>query len=180
MVREIRPVPKPEGGKKKKQKTSTSKTVDMEAVAAREERRRQNNINRNFGKATERAVAKQMGGERTPMSGAIKNSNRNLTGDVEVKDALGRDFLKIEVKATSLLDPRGDKMFTIKLPVLQQAFREAEEAGEIGCVAFHFKNEPHEKIYYIWEGAHATRLVELAKLGVLVESGAYIPKDEEK
>jgi hypothetical protein len=170
-------VPKPEKKSKTKSKSPPSKTIDMDEVIKKEERRKQNNLNRQFGKATERAVAKQVGGERTPMSGAIKHSNRNLTGDIEVKDAGGRDFLKIEVKATSTIDVKGDKMFTVRRSVLEQANKEAEEAGEIGCVVFHFKNDSHENNYYIWGAKHAVRIIELAKLGALVERGEYVPKE---
>lgn len=171
--RKIRPVPKPESTKKSKSKTKgITKTVDTAAVD--EKRKAQNNINRNFGKSVERQVAKIVGGERTPMSGAVKNSNRNLTGDVEVKDALGRDFMKLEVKGTSNSTPKGDKTFTLKKSVLDQTFYEAEEAHEIGALYIHWKGGSYEQEdYVILESKHFIRLIELAKLGVLVEEGKH-------
>lgn len=155
-------VPKPESTKKK---SKTTKTINQDAV--NEKRRQQNNANRQFGKYAERKVAKAVGGERTPLSGAAKYSNRNLTGDVEVRDGLGRDFMKIEVKSSAVVDAQGQKSFTIKLPVLQQAFREAHEAHEIGCVAFTFKGDGH--IYYIFSDEDIHELIEKAKLGALYE-----------
>jgi hypothetical protein len=166
----LTPVPKPEGGKKGKSKTPT-KTV---GTIAADERAAQNNRNRNFGKAVERKVADLTGGHRTPMSGAIKHSNWNLTGDVEVKDASGRDFLKIECKGTSTITPKGDKTFSLKKSVLDQAVKEAEDVGEIGVLYVHWANANYEHDdYVILKNAHFLRFLELAKIGHAVEQGTY-------
>jgi hypothetical protein len=157
-------VPKPPSTKKSKNK-ATTKTVNQDAV--NEKRRQQNHINRQAGKRAEQRVAKDLGGERTPLSGAVKYSNRNLTGDVEVRNAKGRDFMKIEVKNTAQFTASGEKSFTIKLPVIEQCLKEAHEAHEIAAVAFTFKGDG--RIFYIFGGEDIRELVELAKLGALYE-----------
>lgn len=173
----INPIPKPQSTKKTKGKrpTTPTKGVDMDAVALKEERRARNAQNRAMGKQAERRVAKLVGGERTPMSGAVKNSNRNLTGDVEVRDAMGRDFMKIEVKVSSQTTASGEKSISIKRSWLEQAFRESKEAHEIGALAFRFKND--DKDYFIFTDEDIVELIEKAKLGSLYE--ASIPLDNQ-
>ena len=152
----------------------------MDAVDAKVRSRKEiNDANRALGKQTERAVAKITGGERTPMSGAIKYSNRNLTGDVEVKDVRGRDFVKIEVKATSAIAPNGDKSFSLKKSVLDQTFREAEDAGEIGACFIHWKNGDYQDDYVVLKSEHFINFLELAKVGSAVVNGTYEFQEKE-
>lgn len=168
--RPIIAVPKPESSKGKGKSKGPTKTVGT--IAADERTKERNERNRNFGKSVEQRVATMTGGARTPMSGAIKNSNWNLTGDVEVKDASGRDFVKIEVKGTSTITPKGDKTFTLKKSVLDQAVQEADDAGEIGLVYLHWLNAKYEEDdYVIFKTRHFLRLLELAKLGAAMERG---------
>lgn len=155
----VRAVPKPAKTPKK-----NSKAVE----GADEKRKKQNDINRQFGKATERRVANKVGGQRIPMSGAIKTSNFNLTGDVVVRDHNNQPFAKLEIKGQSRTTAKGEKIFTIPVAVLQQAFKEAKEAGEIGCVVYHYKND--ERDYFIFDGENIYELFRLAKLGILYES----------
>lgn len=146
-----------------------------------------NDRNRNFGKSVERNVAALTGGERTPMSGAVKHGSRNLTGDVEVKDLLGRDFVKIECKGASIVTPTGDKTFTLKKSVIDQTFQEAKDAGEIGILWVHWANNQYIEDHVLVPGsngeAHAMtparmfiELLELAKLGAAVREKGCICK----
>lgn len=149
-----------------------------------------NDRNRNFGKAVERNVAKILDSEngssqRVPGSGAFKFSNKNLTGDVEVRDASGREFLKVECKGVSTLTPKGDRTFTLRKDVLDQAFKEARDAQELAAVWIHWLGVSYEQEDHVVvpgdEGeAHALipssmfiQLVELAKLGSVVEEKGF-------
>lgn len=148
-------------------------------------RKEQNNRNRNFGKDVERQVAKKTGGERTPGSGAFKFSNRNLTGDVQVNDELGRGLCKIECKGVSIINAKGEKTFTLKKSVLDQAFQEADKQGEIGVVWIHFLNNNYDDDFvafvdeqgdaYVTRSRHFVRLLDLAKLGAVVEEKGTYP-----
>jgi hypothetical protein len=149
------------------------------------DRTQQNKRNRDFGKAVERQVAKIVGGERTPGSGAFKFSNRNLTGDVQVNDALGRGLCKIECKGTSIISAKGGKTFTLRKSVLQQAMKEADDQGEIGVVWIHFLNDQYDEDFvafmddkgdaFIVRSRHFVRLLNLAKLGAVVEEKGVYP-----
>jgi hypothetical protein len=120
---------------------------------------------RRSGDRVERMVAKNLGGSRTPGSGAIKDSNRNLTGDVEVPDALGRFFLKMEVKASGIISAKGEKNYSLSKKVLDQMFNEAEASKELGMLWIHFKGQNIEDGYGIIQGKHLKELIELAKIG---------------
>lgn len=179
-------VPKPTKTTKSKSKAGKasgkpSKGVDMDAVAERMRTRKEiNDANRALGKSTERQVAKLTGGERTPLSGAVKFSNRNMTGDVEVKDVRGRDFVKIEVKATSAITPSGDKSFSLKKSVLDQMFREAEDAGEVGACYIHWKNADYtQDDYVVLKSKHFLEFLELAKVGSSVVNGTFEFQEKE-
>src|SRR6478735_277456 len=148
------------------------------------DRTQQNKRNRDFGKAVERQVAKVVGGERTPGSGAFKNSNRNLTGDVQVNDELGRGLCKIECKGVSVISAKGEKTFTLKKSVLDQAFQEADKQGEIGLLWIHWFNGSYmEDDYvafmdnvgdaYVMRSRHLVRLLDLAKIGAVVEEKGF-------
>lgn len=133
------PVPKPE----KKTKNPKKKEVN-------EEVRKRNNANRNFGKAIERNVADLTGGERVPMSGAVKNSVWNLEGDVRVRyPDSSRVLSLIECKGTSGITPSGDKTFTLKKSVLDQAKKEGELVKAIPAVWLHWKNANYEQDDYV-------------------------------
>jgi hypothetical protein len=192
-VSNFNPVPKPESTKKKKgttaKKTGTKKSDQPipQLNMAGKTRKEINDRNRNFGKSVERNVAALTGGERTPMSGAVKHGSRNLTGDVEVKDLLGRDFVKIECKGASIVTPTGDKTFTLKKSVIDQTFQEAKDAGEIGILWVHWANNQYIEDHVLVPGsngeAHAMtparmfiELLELAKLGAAVREKGCICK----
>lgn len=149
-------------------------------------RKEQNERNRRFGKDVERQVAKHVGGERTPGSGAFKFSNRNLTGDVQVNDAMGRGLCKIECKGVSIISAKGEKTFTLKKSVLDQAFQEADKQGELGVVWIHWLNGSYDNDdfvammddggdAYLFRSRHFKRLIELAKLGAVVEEKGTYP-----
>lgn len=127
--------------------------------------------NKQFGTSTERAVAKITGGERTVGSGAIKTSNRNLTGDVEIRDAdNAQDIIKIEVKGVSSITPSGDKTFILKKSVLDQAMSEADVVKEVGVVWLHWKNASYGvDDYAILSSTHFLQFLEWAKIGAAVE-----------
>jgi hypothetical protein len=145
--RKVRAVPKPEGGKKSKSK-GTTKTVDMSAVD--EKRQRQNNINRNFGKAVERNVAKLTEGSRVPMSGAIKNSVHNLEGDVQVRSPDGKRVLAlIECKGTAGISPKGDKVFSLKKSVLDQMKKEGRLQHALPATWIHWKDANYTQDDYV-------------------------------
>jgi len=117
---------------------------------------------RKSGDRVERLVAKELGGERVPMSGAAKNF---ATGDVEIKDANGRKFVKLEVKASGLISTSGEKSYILSKNVLDQMVQEAEKDGEVGALVIHFKNQPIEEGYTIMSTKHFKMFLEWAKLG---------------
>lgn len=127
--------------------------------------------NRQFGKSVERQIAKIVGGVRTPGSGAIKNSILNLEGDIRVRDAGGkRDLAVLECKGTSGITPKGDKTFTLKKSVLDQAHREADLVKAIGAVWLHWKQGEYMDDYIIMRSSHFTRLLDYAKTGAALDS----------
>jgi len=146
------------------------------------DRKEINRLNRGFGKSVERAVAKLVGGERTPGSGAFKTSDRNLTGDVAVWDAEGVGLAKIECKGTSTITPKGDKTFTMKKSVMYQTWFEAIAADELPILWVHWKNGDYLDDAVMVVGDPATdevhplvparmflELIRLAKLGAVVD-----------
>lgn len=152
------PVPKPEK-KPKKSSPGADKT-----------RAEINNNNRNYGKSAERAVAKKTGGERTPGSGAIKNSVKQLEGDVRVRDAEGkRDVLVIECKTCATLTPQGDHTFTLKRSVLDQMVKEADIGGAVGLLYLKWKGAQFDDDYVIFKASHFYRFIEWAKAGATQE-----------
>lgn len=159
MSRPISPAPKPEGGKKSKTKAA-SKSVNTAAVD--EKRRAQNHINRNFGKSVERKVAELTGGNRVPMSGAVKNSVMNLEGDVQVRTRDGKRVLAlIECKGQS---PKDDaKSFQIKVSVLNQAKNEAALQHAIAAVWYHLKGENYDADWVMIPAPDFLRLLEELK-----------------
>lgn len=150
---EFKPVPKPVSGKQSK-------------------RQKINNRNRNFGKAVERKVAELTGGDRVVASGAIKNSVWNLLGDVQVRKPDSVEVLAlIECKGTSGITPKGDKTFTLKKSVLDQAKTEAEQLKAISVVWLHWLNASYESDdYAIIPADSFLKLLELAKqAGLIIE-----------
>ena len=173
--------------KDKKSKWAALEATADAALREREDRIATNNRNRNFGKAVEREVAALVGGERTPGSGAFKHSNRNLTGDVEVRDGLGRGLAKIECKGVSVITPSGERTFTLKRHVLDQAFQEADIQREIPVVWVHWHQGRYVDDAVIVpadpkSGESAAiipakwfiELIELAKLGAVVREKGTI------
>jgi hypothetical protein len=117
---------------------------------------------RKAGSRVEKIVADKLGEQRTVGSGAFKQSNKNLTGDIDVHDHEGRDFIKLEVKMTGRIDTSGAKSFILTEKVLNQMQEEAEAAKELGALVIHFKGG---KQYVCMPFEHWQQLLELAKLG---------------
>lgn len=144
----FQPVPKPTSSKKGKGTKTPKKTVDQAAVD--DKIRQRNNTNRNFGKAVEREVAKRTGGHRVPASGAIKNSVWNLEGDVRIVSDDGKATLVlVECKGSSAITPKGDKTFSLKKSVLDQATREADLVGTLPAVYIHWKGANYDQDDYV-------------------------------
>lgn len=135
-----------------------------------DERKRINKGNKKRGSDSERAIAKYLGGRRVPLSGAIKKGPYDLTGDVQVMHLNGaRELLKLEVKTTSSVSPKGERSFVLKRSVLDQAEREAEEAGSIGALWIRWSGGALQKDHVVMSAAHFAELVELARLGAELE-----------
>ncbi len=174
------PKPPPKQKGQKKNKTTRPPVIDLkgpldkvavvEALKAELEPKRdvkaQNEMNRNFGKNVERAVAKITGGGRTPGSGAIKNSVLGLEGDVQVFYKDSRELLTlIECKGSSTITPAGDKTFTLKKSVLDQAKKEAEGLRAVAAVWVHWKSANYETEDYVILPSQAfVQLLDLARM----------------
>ena len=120
---------------------------------------------RQSGNRVEKLVARNLGGERTVGSGAFKNTNHNLTGDMEIYDNEKAPFIKFEVKASGALSAAGEKSFVMKKDVLDQMVKEAKDAGELGALFLHFKGQSIEDGYVIMQNKDWKEYLELAKLG---------------
>jgi hypothetical protein len=123
------------------------------------------------GNRVEKIVARNLGGERTIGSGAFKNTNHNLTGDVEVYDNEKQPFIKLEVKASGAITATGEKSFVMKRSVLDQMVQEADDAHELGAMFLHFKGQSVEDGFVIMVNRHWKEILELAKLGRTVLKG---------
>lgn len=172
MAKEFLPDPKAPVVKKSRGFPAKIPKAKTEEPAPDKTRTEINNRNRNFGKAIEREVAKRTGGERTPGSGAIKNSVKNLEGDVRIRDAENkRDIIVVECKGSSGLTTKGEKTFTLKKTVLDQMVKEAELTGCIGAVYLHFLQNEYTEDYCIIKSRHFYDLVNLARVGALYVNG---------
>lgn len=120
---------------------------------------------REVGKQAERQVAKKMGGERIPASGAIKTGPFDLTGDVQIKDADGRPYIKAEVKVCGTIDTQGRKSFRVTWEVVDQMIQEAEKSGQLGILDVHFKGESYDHDLIVMKAAHFRQFLEEAKVG---------------
>lgn len=123
---------------------------------------------RRSGDRVEKIVARDLGEQRTVGSGAFKQSNKNLTGDIDIHDNEGKAFVKLEVKYSGTVTTKGEKCYTLTTGVLEQMEKEAHEAGELGALIVQFKRGKRYAIVS-WDDFH--RMVELAKLGQTVEKG---------
>lgn len=139
MERPIRPVPKPASTKSKGGKSPRAK-----------------------GDRAEREIGKLLGEKRTVGSGAFKNTNKNLEGDMDVRDKNGKEFIKLEIKYTGSLTTTGEKSYTLTEKVCKQMIEEAHAAGELGALVVHFKNG---KKFVLMEVNDWHKLVELARIG---------------
>lgn len=92
------------------------------------------------GRRVEKIVATKLGEKPTIGSGAFKQSNKNLTGDVDVRDNEGRDYIKLEIKATSAVNAAGEKTYSLQEKVLKQMEEEAHANRELGALVIHYKN----------------------------------------
>lgn len=118
---------------------------------------------RQSGTRVEKLVARKLGGERTVGSGAFKNTNRNLEGDVEIYDDQKRAMVKLEVKMSGAVTASGEKSYTIKKSELQQMQREADNAKELGALVFHFKGESIENAWAVVSIKTLEKFIEDAK-----------------
>lgn len=118
------------------------------------------------GTRVEREVAKKLGEKRTVGSGAFKQSNKNLTGDIDIHDNEGKPFVKLEVKYTGSVTTKGEKSYTLTTGVLDQMEKEAHEANELGALILQFKGG---KRYAIVSFDDFTKIIELAKLGRTIQ-----------
>lgn len=114
------------------------------------------------GRRVEKIIADKLGEKRTVGSGAFKNTNKNLTGDVEVRDLDGRDYIKLEVKTTGAVNAKGEKTYSLQEKVLLQMQQEAELAGELGALVIHYKNG---QSYVLMPFPHWMSMLSDAKLG---------------
>lgn len=130
---------------------------------------------RDAGNRAERTIAKQVGGDRVPGSGSIKNTNHNLKGDIEVKDDMGRQFVKLEVKLSGAVTSKGEKTFPLTKKIVEQAKKEAEEVGEIGAVVIRYKGDPETEGLVVMPLDHFTKLLNLAKAGNTLDRQTYPP-----
>lgn len=117
------------------------------------------------GKSVEREIAALVGGNRIPMSGAIKRGPYNLTGDIAVKDAAGREYMKIESKMTGAINPKGESIYTLNEKVLRQMYEEAQATGELGALWIHWKHKAYNRDYVILVADDFMKLLEDAKVG---------------
>jgi hypothetical protein len=117
---------------------------------------------RRTGDRVERIIAKELGEKRNVGSGAFKNTNKNLTGDLDIRDAKGRAFIKLEIKYTGQVTTKGEKVYPLTTKVLEQMEKEAHDAGEIGALTLQFKGG---KKYEIMTHEDFLKLVEWARLG---------------
>jgi hypothetical protein len=139
------------------------------AVPKPEGKKRGGKSPRQQGARVERMVAKHTGGTKTIGSGAFKNTNHNLEGDVEVPDADGKPLVKLEVKACGVISAKGEKSYALSKNMLDQMVKEAEAVNEIGAAWIHYKGQSIEEGYIIMQAKHWTRFLELAKLGATLE-----------
>lgn len=114
------------------------------------------------GNRVERIVAKELGEKRTVGSGAFKNTNKNLTGDIDVRDNEGQEFVKLEVKYSGIVNTKGEKTYPLTTTVLDQMEKEAHDAGELGALVLQFRGG---RRYAILSFDDFHNLLELAKLG---------------
>ena len=108
-----------------------------------------NRRNRGFGKGVERAVANILGGQRVPLSGAVKGREWTLLGDVHVKNGRGENVAVVECKGTSGITPKGEKTFVLKKSVLDQAQQEAESMDAVGAVWVHWRGANYRQDDYV-------------------------------
>ncbi len=140
-----------------------------------EERRQTNKRNKSRGSAAERKIANITGGDRVPLSGAIKRGPYDLTGDVSIKrNNSTRELIKLEVKTSASVTPKGDRVYSLKKSVLDQAAREAAEVGSIGALWIHWNNLGHEQDYIVMEERHFEELIHLAKIGAEMVDNGYV------
>jgi hypothetical protein len=120
------------------------------------------NSPRKAGDRVERKIADTLGEKRNVGSGAFKQTNKNLTGDIDVRDNEGRDYVKMEVKMTGQLNTKGEKVYSLQEKVLKQFVAEAHAAKELAALAVHYKNGD---TFVVMPLSDWQRMLEDAKLG---------------
>lgn len=114
------------------------------------------------GNRVEKKIADSLGEKRTVGSGAFKNTNKNLEGDVDIHDLEGRAYVKLEIKMTGQQNTKGEKVYSLSEKVLKQMEEEAHRAGELGALVVHYKNG---KTYVVMPFDDWKILLNDAKLG---------------
>lgn len=126
-------------GVRKNSVVSKPITSPQAAEQLKEERRERNRLNRQRAKTMERRIAKLLGGDRTPQSGA-----GNSKGDVTVMFANRPGRFVIECKLTELLDRDGPSI-TISKAWLNKIHQEAEQMNAVfGILIYRYHGRPDD------------------------------------
>lgn len=126
-------------GVRKNSVVSKPITSPQAAEQLKAERRERNRLNRQRAKTMERRIAKLLGGDRTPQSGA-----GNSKGDVTVMFANRPGRFVIECKLTELLNRDGPSM-TISKAWLSKIHQEAEQMNAVfGVLIYRYHGKPDD------------------------------------
>lgn len=126
-------------GVRKSSAVSKPITSPQAAEQLKAERRERNRLNRQRAKTMERRIAKYLGGDRTPQSGA-----GNSKGDVTVLFTNRPGRYVIECKLTELFDRHGPSI-TISKAWLAKIHREAEQMNAVfGMLVYRYHGKPDD------------------------------------
>jgi len=142
-------------GVRKSSVVSKPITSPQTAEQLKEERRQRNRLNRQRAKTMERRIAKYLGGDRTPQSGA-----GNSKGDVTVLFANRPGRYLIECKLTELFDRHGPSI-TISKAWLQKIHREAQQMNAVfGMLVYRYHGRPED--FVLVRSADMRKVVKIA------------------
>jgi hypothetical protein len=128
-------------GVRKNSVVSKPITSPQAAEQLKAERRERNRLNRQRAKTMERRIAKLLGGDRTPQSGA-----GNSKGDVTVMFANRPGRFVIECKLTELIDRDGPSI-TISKAWLTKIHLEAEQMNAVfGVLIYRYHGRPEDYV----------------------------------
>lgn len=92
------------------------------------------------GKAFERAIAKETGGRRVPLSGG-----GSYKGDVTTR------YVLLECKTSARVDAKGERTFTLPEEFMVKAAGEARDEGKLlWALPFHYKGSKHNWVVMDW------------------------------